>query len=43
MSMNDVKKINEENDGKEDIGFMLWKLESIGKFYPCYKTMMGQE
>jgi len=33
----------EKNDGEDDIGFMIWKLESIGKFYPCYKSMINQE
>lgn len=27
---------------EEDLGFILWKLESIEDFLPCYKTMMKQ-
>lgn len=28
---------------KEDIGFLLWQLEEIENFYPCYKTMIKKE
>ncbi len=24
----------------EDIGLIMWKLESIEKFYPCYNSML---
>ena len=42
--MDAAKKISEEDGGvEEDIGFMMWKLESIGKFYPCYKTLLEQD
>ena len=42
--MEAAKKINEENgEVEKDIGFMMWKLESIGKFYPCYKTLLEQK
>lgn len=27
----------------EQIGLMLWKLESIEEFYPVYKTMIKKE
>ena len=27
----------------EDIGFLLWQLEGIENFYPCYKTMIRKE
>lgn len=36
------RKLNEEG-AEEDIGFILWKLESIDKFYPCYKTMLKKD
>ena len=36
-------RVNKENEGEEDIGFIMWKLESIGNFYPCYKKMIEQE
>jgi len=41
--MEAAKRLNKENGGEEDIGLMMWKLESIGKFYPCYKSMMKKE
>jgi len=34
---------DEENTIDEDVGLMLWKIESIEKFFPCYKSMMEQE
>jgi hypothetical protein len=24
----------------EDFGFLLWQLESLEKFYPCFTTMI---
>jgi hypothetical protein len=27
----------------EDIGFLLWQLEGLENFYPCYKTMIRKE
>ena len=41
--MEAAKRLNKENGGEEDLGLMMWKLESIGKFYPCYKKMMEKE
>jgi hypothetical protein len=38
--MKTLKNINFETPSEEDIGFILWKLESIEKFYPMYNTMM---
>jgi len=32
----------EKDRGGDDLGFILWKLESIEDFLPCYKTMMKQ-
>lgn len=26
-----------------DLGFILWKLETIQDFVPCYKTIMRQQ
>ncbi len=37
-------KLNNEGDITEDnLGFILWKLESLEDFYPCYKSMMKKE
>jgi hypothetical protein len=37
------RKNEKENLFENDIGFILWKLQSIEDFIPCYKTMMEQE
>jgi len=37
------EQLNEGNSEEDDIGFMMWKLESIGKFYPCYKSMLEHD
>jgi hypothetical protein len=37
------RKNEKENLFENDIGFILWKLQSIEDFLPCYKTMMEQE
>jgi hypothetical protein len=26
----------------KDIGFLLWHLEEIENFYPCYRTMLSK-
>jgi len=36
-------KNEKENLIENDIGFILWKLQSIEDFLPCYKTIMEQE
>ena len=41
--MEAAKRANEENGGDEDLGFMMWKLESIDKFYPCYRSLLDEE
>jgi len=28
---------------QEDIGFILWQLEELENFYPCYKTMIKKD
>ncbi len=33
-------KIRTENLKKDNLGFILWKLESIEKFYPCYRRLI---
>jgi len=33
-------KTRKKNAVENDLGFILWKLESIEDFLPCYKTMM---
>ena len=49
--MVNIEKIIEKNleeDGNQreiddDLGVMLWKLESLENFYPCYKSMIRKE
>lgn len=41
--MEKIEKTNKNNLPKEDLGFLLWQLEEIENFYPCYKTMIKKE
>jgi hypothetical protein len=41
--MENTEKINEEYINKDDFGFMLWQLESIENFFPCYQSMIKRE
>jgi len=41
--MENTEKINEEHINKDDLGFMLWQLESIENFFPCYQSMIKRE
>jgi hypothetical protein len=42
--MDELIRINEKvNPFQNDLGFILWKLQSIEDFLPCYNTMMKQE
>ncbi len=43
MNIRGSKNIEEKNFNPEQIGLMLWKLESIEDFYPTYKTMIKKE
>ena len=38
-----VEKIGKEDDIEDDLGFILWKLESIENSYPYYKSMIKRE
>ena len=38
-----IEKIGKENDIEDDLGFILWKLESIENSYPYYKSMIKRE
>ena len=37
------EKINNHILGQDDLGFLLWQLEEIENFYPCFKTMIKKE
>ena len=39
----EIKINNRERVDDDDLGIMLWKLESLEEFYPCYKSMMKKE
>jgi len=41
--MEKVEKIHKLGSQEEDLGFLLWQLEEIENFYPCYKTMIKKE
>jgi hypothetical protein len=42
--MDDLTPKNEKvNPFQNDLGFILWKLQSIEDFLPCYHSMMKQE
>ena len=38
-----IEKISKEDDNEDDLGFILWKLESIENSYPYYKSMIKRE
>jgi len=41
--MEKIEKIDARNIKEDDIGLMLWKLESVENFFPCYKTLIKKE
>ena len=41
--MEKMPKMNEDFIMQDDIGFMLWKLESVEDFFPCYKTLIEKK
>ena len=38
-----IEKINKEGAIQDDLGFILWKLESIENSYPYYKSIIKRE
>jgi len=38
-----IEKISKEDDIEDDLGFILWKLESIENSYPYYESMIKRE
>jgi hypothetical protein len=40
-----MQKIREkpQNLSEDDLGLILWKLESLEKFYPCYTSLMKKD
>lgn len=41
--MEEDEEIREDHIIEDELGFMLWKIESIEKFLPCYKSIMERE
>ncbi len=41
--MEKIKRFNGEGLLSEEIGFLLWQLEEIENFYPCYRSMLKRE
>lgn len=39
------EELKKERDGvlQEELGFILWKVQTIDDFLPCYKTIMRKE
>lgn len=36
-------RIKSEKLKEDNLGFILWKLESIEKFYPCYTRLIKEK
>ena len=41
--MEQSEKILDGKNSDEDLGFLLWQLEELENFYPCYKSMTKKE
>jgi len=41
--MENIKKIDAETTLNNNVGFILWKLEQIDNFLPCFKSIMKKE
>ena len=41
--MDRIGKPNQRDQTENEIGFLMWKLESIENFFPCYQTMIKKE
>ena len=39
--MHKIEKIKSQED--EDLGFLMWQLETFEDFYPVYKTLIKKE
>jgi len=40
-----MEKVENNNNffSEDDLGFILWKIESLEKFYPCYNSIIRKE
>ena len=41
--MGEIKNKSAHQFDDDDLGFLLWQLESLEKFYPCFNTMIKKE
>ncbi len=41
--MENIEKTDNENVLNNNVGFILWKLEQIENFFPCFKSIMKEE
>jgi hypothetical protein len=41
--MEKIKKDIKNDLSIDNLGLLLWQLEEIENFYPCYKTMIKKE
>lgn len=41
--MEKIGRSNGDVSQDEDLGFLLWQLEELENFYPCYMTMTKKE
>ena len=41
--MDKVKNSQDSTHPDEYLGFLVWQLEEIENFYPCYKTMIKRD
>lgn len=41
--MENIEKTDKENVLNNNVGFILWKLEQIDNFLPCFKSIMKKE
>jgi hypothetical protein len=42
-SMEEIKRFTNKVLLRDEIGYLLWQLEEIENFYPCYKSMLKKE
>jgi len=41
--MEKIEKSHLNNLSDDDLGLILWKLESLEKFFPCYNSLIKKE
>ena len=41
--MEEIKRFTNKVLLRDEIGYLLWQLEEIENFYPCYKSMLKKE